>query len=136
MKYIKTYENQTLKKLEKLQQCRLSVYNFANIIKKIFDKYYNIKIILVEESGYNYNSAYKLTWGGEIICLFQLSGMAITVHFYDCKKKEFVKFIDEFFNLTKFYHKIVNCTSNGLNEISNKFLEEFDLFMTITKFNI
>jgi len=143
MKYIKLYESTTQDKIEdikKIQLDKISIFNFVNKISNIFLKYYNLKVRMIEEDTSNINSitAYKLTYGGNIICKIEiLLNRKIEIYFFATVKLDFDNFVLDFFNLEKFnYIRIYRCTNIELDKISDNIIYEFELFKNTQKYNL
>lgn len=151
MKYIKTFEN--LEGVKQIQFNKLAIFKFVSKIREIFKKYYNHDIKLVEEDPpHTFITAYKITTYGGIILKFFVPDSNydllknIQVHIYD-DQKEFYNFISNFLSGNKYktmdtlnnisyYHNIFSLPFYELNEMSEKILDEFDLFTSINKYNL
>jgi hypothetical protein len=139
MKHIKTYESkQELDKINKIQSCKLSCLNFIQKIREIFYEHYHIILSAKNNINLQHNSVFNYVLGTKYAVFLSVdisSKYNISIHFLSGVKKDFNEFIDKFFNFEKDF-KYYTCTNNELDEISNKIVDEFDMFINTKKYNL
>ena len=147
MKYLKTYENQTLEEIKKIQASKRAILRFFDKVIEISKKYYKIKLKFSagENRPGNYDSLtyYQLSIKNEKVCEASIlrnikhKVRIILNHWGVNFGPDFYDFMVNFLNIEDKYNMMIYfCTSEELNELSDKLLDEFDMYMMAKKYNI
>lgn len=142
MKYLKTYEGK-LEDIEKIHFCKLSILNFSKKISYIL-KNFGFKTRLNEQDApHTYIAQYRLSSGGDTVIIFNiLSNKIIQIRVYSFKFNNFEDFIIDFLNQGKdkdtfgYRENYFSFNYNELNNITEKLIDEWELFTNIKKYNL
>lgn len=144
MKHLRTFEN--LEKIENEQYCRLAIIKFSSEVIRIFKDFYNIQFNLEEvEANYRDLRSFSLfhlreDYNVDVFCHISINyNFSIMVHFYGWKmeiSKEFMDFVDQFFDVDMKYHKIITFNYKELNNFTKRIYDEFEMFKNIKKYNL
>lgn len=139
MKYIKNFEDTTIE----IKYSKKVINNFVEKLNLIFKKNYFIKEVKLNPAGQFLNTIEIIAGPMEFgrICMIEIEyreGKNINIVFYENSNyKLFIDFILNFFNINRKNSGIYwYGTNEELDNLCDKMVEEFELYIDSRKFNI